>query len=97
MILTIIVNQDYSFQQMTLTFSKDNTRQCFDVYILDDDLNEPEEILFVILTTDDPQVTLSSDKTTITILDNDGKYQFQAAEFIRPKDIIIVITCHKPW
>ena len=88
MILTIIVNQDYSFQQMTFTFS-DNTRQCFDVYILDDDLNEPEEILFVILATDEPQVTLSPHKATIAILDNDGKYQFQTAEFIRPNIIVI--------
>ena len=71
---------------MTFTFSKDSTRQCFDVGILDDDINEPEKTFLAMLSTGDPQVTLSPDTATITIIDNDGKYQFQE-EFIRPKGV----------
>ena len=59
---------------MTFIFSKDNTQQCFNVSILGDDINEPEEKFLVMLTTGDPQVTLSPDTATITILDKDGKY-----------------------
>ena len=62
---------------MTFTFSKDNTRQCFNVGILDDDVVEPEKTFLVMLNTGDPQVTLLPDTATITIIDNDGKYQFQ--------------------
>ena len=59
---------------MTFTFSKDNTRECFTVDILDDNINEPEEIFFLMLTTGDPQVNLSPDTVIITVIDNDGKY-----------------------
>ena len=83
--LISVDGRDYSFQQKTFTFSKDNTQQCFNIIILDDVKNEPEEKFLVMLTTGDPQVTLSPKTATITILDNDGKYQFQEAEFIRPK------------
>ena len=70
---------------MTFTFSKDITQQCFDVGIFDDDdINELQRTFLVMLTTGDPQVDLLPDTATITIIDNDGKYQFQA-EFIRPK------------
>ena len=85
LILIFIDKQDYSFQQMTFTFSRNNTQQCFNIGILDDDINEAEKIFFVMLTTSDPQVILSPDTANITILDNDGKYQFQKAEFIRFK------------
>ena len=61
---------------MTFTFSKDDTGQCFNVGILDDDIDEPEKTFLVMLLTGDPQVTLSPDTATITIIDNDGKYQF---------------------
>ena len=62
---------------MTFTFAKDNTtRMCFDVKIFDDNINEPEKKFLVILTTGDPQVTLSPATAVITIIDNDGKYQF---------------------
>ena len=70
---------------MTFTFSKDITQQCFNVGIFDDDdINELQRTFLVMLTTGDPQVDLLPDTATITIIDNDGKYQFQA-EFIRPK------------
>ena len=77
--LISIDGKEYSFQQITFTFSKDNTRQCFNVSILDDDINEPEKTFLVMLTTGDPQVTLSPDTATITIIDDEGKYQFQEA------------------
>ena len=70
---------------MTFTLFKDNTRECFNVDILDNDISEPEEKFLVMLATGDPQVDLLPDTATITIIDNDGKYQFQEAEFIRPK------------
>ena len=59
---------------MTFTVSKDHTRVCFDVDIL---TNDPEKKFLLILTTGDPQVNLSPDTAIITIIDNDGKYQFQ--------------------
>ena len=61
---------------MTFTFSKDNTQKCFDVSILDNNINEPEKKFLVMLTTGDPEITLSPDTAVITIIDNDGKYQF---------------------
>ena len=59
---------------MTFTFSRDNTRHCFDVGIFDDGINEPEKKFLVMLTSGDPQLDLSPDTATITIIDNDGKY-----------------------
>ena len=62
---------------MTFIFSKDNTRMCFNVDILNDNVNEPEKIFQVVLTTGDPQITLSPDTAVIIIIDNDSKYQFR--------------------
>ena len=79
---------------MTFTFSRDDTRQCFDVSIFDDDINEPENKFLVMLSTGDPRITLSPDMATITILDNDGKYQFQKQNPLDPKTCnIILIDC----
>ena len=61
-------------------FLRDNTRHCFNVSILDDDINEPEKEFLVMLTTSDSHVDLSPNMATITIIDNDGKYQFQEAD-----------------
>ena len=62
---------------MTFYFSNDNTRVCFDVDILDDDISEPEKKFLLMLNTGDPYVNLSPDTAVITIIDNDGKYRFQ--------------------
>ena len=62
---------------MTFTFSKDNTRVCYDVDILDDDISEPAKKFLLMLTTGDPQINLSPDTAVITIIDNDCKYQIQ--------------------
>ena len=72
--LISIDGQDYSAQQMIFYFSNDNTQECFDVDILDDDISEPEKKFLLMLTIGDPQINLSPDTT---IIDNDGKYQFQ--------------------
>ena len=61
---------------MTFIFSK-NTRECFDVSILDDNINEPEKKFLLMLTTGDPQINLSPNTVIITIIDNDGKCEFQ--------------------
>ena len=81
---------------MTFTFSKDNIRQCFNVNILDDDdINEPEKIFLVVITTGAPQVTLSPDTATITIIGNDGKYQFQETKFIKTlRHVIEFVTTY---
>ena len=65
---------------MNFTFSKDNTRLCYNFDTLDDDINELEKKFFLMLIAGDPQVTISPNKTVITIKDNDGKYQFQETD-----------------
>ena len=45
---------------------------CFNVSILDDDIEESEEYFLVMITSGDPQVKLSPSTTALTILDDDA-------------------------
>ena len=44
---------------------------CFNVSILDDEIEESEEYFLVMITSGDPQVKLSPSTTALTIVDND--------------------------
>ena len=60
-------------EMIFLIFSQNDTRVCFNVSIIDDNIHEQDEVFFVKITTSDPQVILSPRQTNLTINDNDGK------------------------
>ena len=65
---------DYaSVADIELIFNADNDRVCIALEILGDDIFEGEEEFFARLTTDNPDVTLDPDTTTITIEDVGGE------------------------
>ena len=47
---------------------------CVNISIENDAVLEENEVFFVELSTNDPQVNLSPSSASVTILDNDGKY-----------------------
>lgn len=53
-------------------FLTDNTPECVNVILMDDDVQEPTESFFIDLSTDFPLVDLLDTSATITILDDDG-------------------------
>ena len=65
---------DYQTLSVQLTFTPSMTENlmCRNVTILNDVFYEDPENLTVVLTTVDPDVTLTPDEGTITILDEDG-------------------------
>ena len=72
---------DYTAVSTLLTFpattSSDDIMQCIDVSILDDSVFEgPAETFTVTVTTTNPRVTLGNNNTTVTIIDNDGQYDY---------------------
>ena len=46
--------------------------ECANIVITDDSALEDNQILFLVLTTSDPDVIIGGNTTTITIEDNDG-------------------------
>ena len=56
---------------MQLTFTSAETL-CVNISIENDAVLEENEIFFVELSTNDPQVNLSSPSASVTIVDNDG-------------------------
>ena len=66
-------DEDYIPSPLSLTFSLDNIRVCFNVSIIDDDMDEPEESFLVNITTDDPQVILFPMTTILNVVDDDCK------------------------
>ena len=69
--LISIDGQDYESISSTHTFSRNVIQVCFNVSILDDEMNEEEENFLVTITTGDPQVNISPSTATLTIVDND--------------------------
>ncbi len=66
---------DYTTVSTDVTFtsgSTDNAAVCVYIIILDDFALEDNQIFTLMLTTSDPDVMLGSNKTLITIIDNDG-------------------------
>ena len=69
---------DYTAVSSPLTFpattSSDDVMQCINVSITDDSVFEEPETFTVTVTTITPRVTLGNASTTVTIGDNEGKY-----------------------
>lgn len=60
--------------QLQLVFRPNSSlEQCVDISIANDDILEGSEILFVELTTSDPDLILDPAIATVSIMDNDGK------------------------
>ena len=59
---------DYTPLTQTLTFAVGDTRQCFNISITDDDTDEPVEMFFVNLMSNEADVTVP--QATVSIMDN---------------------------
>ena len=65
-------DEDYTRQEVVLTFDEDTQRICRDIDVTDDDVTEEDEDFVVTLTTDDDQAeTGPPDRAVVTIEDND--------------------------
>ena len=65
---------DYtSVSRSLLTFNADVTTQVVELYIIDDDIVEPSEIINLMLRSTDSAVLLNSSTSTITIDDVESK------------------------
>ena len=60
--------------KITLEFLPEERRKTVTLSILDDLLLDDGDMLNVILTTTDPQVTIARDNVTVTIVDTDCKF-----------------------
>ncbi len=75
LLFTAIDGSDYIRSSSEASFasgSTNNAVRCVGITILDDDALEGNQTSTVTLTTSDPDVTLGTDMTIITITDNDG-------------------------
>lgn len=72
---SIFFSADYdSVVNRQLVFQPGSTRQCVDVGISDDSVDEPaQEDLFLTMTTTQDDVTLTPDTARVIINDNDSK------------------------
>ena len=77
LIILTVSTMDYDpLNTVILNFPSCGTRSCTEVVIIDDDVDEPNENLFVILertTTLDPRITLRPTEGEILIVDNDSE------------------------
>ena len=64
--------QDFTTVSQSLTFSPQALTQCIQVVILQDNISENPEIFNVLISSDDPDVKLSSPSTSVTITDDDS-------------------------
>ncbi len=74
-LITAIAGSDYTNSSSGEYFafgSTTNDVRCVGITILNDDALEGNQTFTVTLTTSDPDVMLGTDKTIITIRDNDG-------------------------
>ena len=65
---------DYTAIAEDLTFSASETRICRNVISADDDILENDEDLLLTLTTSDGTVTLRPSEATVTILNDDSRW-----------------------
>lgn len=74
--LTPSESMDYVPQQMNVTLSAHQPRDCIKVGIVDDQFHDPNEMFSVVLSTNHIDATLASDRETanVTILDDDGMF-----------------------
>ena len=66
---------DYDSRDGVITFDKDNTLEILTFIIYNDSILEYDESFRVELTSDTTGVTLTTSFTTVTVIDNDGKYR----------------------
>jgi hypothetical protein len=71
--------QDYtSLTSLTVTFAADEAKQCVNVTITNDTIVENNETFYVIMTTNNPNVTVNENRKNLTItITNDDKGQLQ--------------------
>jgi hypothetical protein len=65
---------DYSEVTVQLSFDATTNRSCESIPIEDDDDFEPPENFTVIISSPDPDVTVTPDTSTVVIDDNDGMF-----------------------
>ena len=66
---------DYGSGPYTVTFPAEQTRVLFDVPVTDDDIHEMSETFNLIIDPSSlPNGVTSSNSSTVTIMDQDGKY-----------------------
>ena len=64
-------SRDFIAANGNLIFSSNNSQQCIDITIVDDDVYEPSENFIVSISTSVTRVMLNL--VTVTIVDNDGR------------------------
>ena len=63
---------DFSSVSLALTFDSESSRMCILIPLVPDNLLEPVEVFETVLTSDDPDVTLTPEVANISILDTNG-------------------------
>ena len=63
---------DYTPVTVDLEFESGSTRECTQIPIVDDLIDEEDEMFDVILTTNDPDMELAPENGMVTIIDDDG-------------------------
>ena len=78
MFLSITGGSDYRRETTTVTFQPNENRRCFEIEILNDQLDEGTESFsadIVSVPTDSGVVIANPNRTMISIIDDDGKIQ----------------------
>ena len=93
--ITFIADENYKEETIFLTFSQDDTRVCFNVSIIDDNIHG---VFFVNITTSDPQVTLSPHLTNLTIKSDDGiaLMNYKQFPYLDPEKFYSIFYCEPP-
>lgn len=68
------VDRDFDRVNMLLLFPPGTSRQCVEIFIMDDDVLESIETFSVQLTTTDESVFPIRNSSTVDIVDNDSKF-----------------------
>ena len=68
------MDRDFDRVNMPLLFPPGTSRQCVEIFIVDDDLLESFETFSVELTTTDESVFPIRNSSTVVIVDNDSKF-----------------------
>ena len=72
----VLVGADYVAADETLIFNADEDRACFFTSAVDNDLFEDDEMYLLMLTSDEPGLTLDRNIATATIIDDDREHVY---------------------
>lgn len=75
MMLKFLAGEDYSGVDQQLTFTMDEGRRCVNITLLEEDVLETTEIMFLDLQSEDPAVILSPAQASVFITDTSRKYR----------------------